>query len=448
MQALSWPSVRWATGAAYAAELPRANPRRDVAADAPAAAEAPALAASSASLGPSADAGVPLATRPVFSVPFPLQKPGAGATEVIGTAQNDEALPVAPTAFAPTTSAPVASLFDAAEAAAQGTAPPASPIVVPAAVASIAATEGSASIGRRDPAAFLSHGVRSGNLKSALDALKADRYEDALARRNGLKDPIDRTIVDYFLVRSGASIVTSAMVTDFAARAEGWPKEMIRSRLEAALLRDRTDARTVVATLCDKAGTPAGARALGRAHLALGQKSQAQRVVRTAWRNMPMGGRLQRAFAEEFSTLLTAEAHLDRADRLIGKRRYKEAEALRLRLGKGPRTYLEARLSAARGENGASKRLSQVPKALKRRAGYSLALAETKHREDEFSGAARLIEKVQPDDVVDGDGWWTETRIVARALAEHPDLVKKYLGSVVPKSDNFYATLNSAVFSD
>src|SRR5216117_3427094 len=34
------------------------------------------------------------------------------------------------------------------------------------------------------------------------------------------------------------------------------------------------------------------------------------------------------------------------------------------------------------------------------------------------------------------------------AVQEHPDLVKKYLGMVVPYTDNFYATLNSAVFSD
>jgi Fe-S cluster assembly protein SufB len=37
---------------------------------------------------------------------------------------------------------------------------------------------------------------------------------------------------------------------------------------------------------------------------------------------------------------------------------------------------------------------------------------------------------------------------ISEALAEHPDLVKKYLGTVVPISDNFFATLNSAVFSD
>ena len=37
---------------------------------------------------------------------------------------------------------------------------------------------------------------------------------------------------------------------------------------------------------------------------------------------------------------------------------------------------------------------------------------------------------------------------ISEAIQKHPDLVKKYLGTVVPVSDNFFATLNSAVFSD
>ena len=36
----------------------------------------------------------------------------------------------------------------------------------------------------------------------------------------------------------------------------------------------------------------------------------------------------------------------------------------------------------------------------------------------------------------------------SEAVQSHPELIQKYLGSVVPKSDNFYAALNSAVFSD
>ena len=37
---------------------------------------------------------------------------------------------------------------------------------------------------------------------------------------------------------------------------------------------------------------------------------------------------------------------------------------------------------------------------------------------------------------------------ISEAVKNHPELVQKYLGSVVPYSDNFYATLNSAVFTD
>ena len=37
---------------------------------------------------------------------------------------------------------------------------------------------------------------------------------------------------------------------------------------------------------------------------------------------------------------------------------------------------------------------------------------------------------------------------ISEAIKEYPDLVKKYLGSVVPISDNFFACLNAAVFSD
>ena len=36
----------------------------------------------------------------------------------------------------------------------------------------------------------------------------------------------------------------------------------------------------------------------------------------------------------------------------------------------------------------------------------------------------------------------------SEAVRDYPDLVKKYLGSVVPYNDNFFSALNSAVFSD
>ena len=37
---------------------------------------------------------------------------------------------------------------------------------------------------------------------------------------------------------------------------------------------------------------------------------------------------------------------------------------------------------------------------------------------------------------------------ISEAIREYPELVKKYIGSVIPRKDNFYSALNSAVFSD
>ena len=37
---------------------------------------------------------------------------------------------------------------------------------------------------------------------------------------------------------------------------------------------------------------------------------------------------------------------------------------------------------------------------------------------------------------------------ISEAVHSHPELVRKYLGTVVPRKDNYYAALNSAVFSD
>ena len=38
--------------------------------------------------------------------------------------------------------------------------------------------------------------------------------------------------------------------------------------------------------------------------------------------------------------------------------------------------------------------------------------------------------------------------LFSEAVANHPDLVKKYLGTVIPINDNYFSNLNSAVFTD
>lgn len=59
---------------------------------------------------------------------------------------------------------------------------------------------------------------------------------------------------------------------------------------------------------------------------------------------------------------------------------------------------------------------------------------------DSVSVATTFKEKLQELGIIFGS--------ISEAVQEHPDLVRKWLGSVVPYTDNFFATLNSAVFTD
>ncbi len=78
---------------------------------------------------------------------------------------------------------------------------------------------------------------------------------------------------------------------------------------------------------------------------------------------------------------------------------------------------------------------------------------------DEADGYANMAGRVAVDAVFDSVSVVTTFKkelakagvifcSISEALKEHPELVKKYLGTVVPQSDNYYAALNSAVFSD
>jgi Fe-S cluster assembly protein SufB len=77
---------------------------------------------------------------------------------------------------------------------------------------------------------------------------------------------------------------------------------------------------------------------------------------------------------------------------------------------------------------------------------------------DEIPGKSTLNSKVAVDAVFDSVSVGTTFRkelaeagvifcSISEAILDYPELVKKYLGSVVPTSDNYFATLNSAVFS-
>ncbi len=126
-------------------------------------------------------------------------------------------------------------------------------------------------------------------------------------------------------------------------------------------------------------------------------------------------------------------------------------------------TYYSAPKSAGSGP----KSLAEVdPELLEMYAKLGISLTEQKRLQgieltDEEAGRppAPGMPRVAVDAVIDSVSVATTFKdelekqgiifcSFAEAVREHPDLVRKYLGTVVPTTDNFYAALNSAVFSD
>ncbi len=114
-----------------------------------------------------------------------------------------------------------------------------------------------------------------------------------------------------------------------------------------------------------------------------------------------------------------------------------------------PIDYQDIIYYAAPKRNNRPKSLNEVdPELRKTYEKLGISLAEQERLSgvavdavfDSVSVATTFKEKLKELGIIFGS--FTE------AVQEHPDLVRKYLGSVVPYSDNFFATLNSAVFSD
>ena len=377
-------------------------------------------------------------THRIAGVPYPRPnpRPRRGATAATSDLVRET---IAASAFAPHQPDPVASLYEAANSVAEGTSPPASSALPPPAVASLAGPIGTlgateATRASKRPAAptilaaldlspasgsaFDSAGRRSSSLRDALDALRADRYAEAIERRNGLSDPLDRRIVDYFLIRSGTPRLSAAMIAEYARGASGWPSaNLVRAQAEAALARATLPPAATIAALGDAAATATGTHILAKAHVANGDRARAEELVRSAWRGMAMSDALQRRYAADFGELLDQEDHLRRVDMLVARDRFDAAKGLSGHLAAGARSYLDARIAAARAAANAAALLKAVPEEFRRRSGYRLAEVELARRGEAYERAARLIADA-PATVDDGDAWWVESRIVARTLAE------------------------------
>ncbi|MDJ1159664.1 lytic transglycosylase domain-containing protein [Chelatococcus sp. SYSU_G07232] len=245
-----------------------------------------------------------------------------------------------------------------------------------------------------------------------------------------IRDPAARGLLEWVAIRHNGAALGFARITTFLREHPGWPAATTtRRRAEEALLKEARPAATVRSYLsANKPVSAAGKVALALALKEQGVESQATALVREAWREDALGKELEDRIREEFRNVLTRADHRQRMERLLFKGEWEAA--LRVAAFAGPDHVLlaKARVAVGRKAGNAAAALDAVPASLRSDPSYLFARAQYLRRQDKPAEAAKVLADVPRDAklLVDGDEWWTERRIIARALLDDGDARAAY----------------------
>ncbi len=344
-------------------------------------------------------ASVWAATTPAKSK-IPLPKPRPVARNVTPKANP----PAATAAAAPT---PIAAAAQAAPPAARQRPAASRKPVTPAAVAATSSTS------QADMDA----------LENVIELIRKHRPDDATQLEATISDPVARKLSEWLILRSDNNNATVERYRAFLTANPSWPSQtFLRKRLEAALWDDqREDAVAWSWFETESPLTAKGRFALAKAMLARGDRANAERLVREAWRNDPMSEDTENAALDLFGSLLNAGDHKARMDLFLYTVE-NESAGMRAakRLGAGYVALAKARLASVRKAANAKALLEAVPHELRGDAGYLFAKIQLLRRDEKFAEAAQLMLSAprDPSRLHNLDEWWIERRLLARKMID------------------------------
>ncbi len=156
-----------------------------------------------------------------------------------------------------------------------------------------------------------------------------------------------------------------------------------------------------------------GKAVYARALLATGNRGEATRLAREAWVEADLSSGRETAFLKDMGSLLRAEDHLARADRLVWDQDYEDARRLLPRLSGADRALIEARIILGSGQGNADAAVAKVPAA--RQGDPGLVFERVRWRRKaglDVSAIELLLNK--GDTVGREDRWWWERAILLR----------------------------------
>ena len=341
--------------------------------------------------------------RPVARNMMPKTTPPAAAT---AAARATTPIALTPPAASPTP-----------PARARVTSPtPARKPVTPAAVAATASTS------RADMDA----------LENVIELVRKHKPDDATQAEATISDPVARKLAEWIVLRSDNNNATVERYRAFLTANPSWPSQtFLRRRLEAALWDDHREDQVVWSWFENESPISAKGRfVLAKAMLARGDRANAERLVREAWRSDPMSEDTETSALEMFGPLLSAGDQKARMDALLYTTE-NEAAAMRAakRLGAGYVALAKARLAAVRKAPNAKTLLDAVPHELHNDTGYLFSRIQLLRRDENYAEAAQLMlgAPKDPARLHNLDEWWIERRLLSRKMIDSGEYRSAYV---------------------
>ena len=285
--------------------------------------------------------------------------------------------------------------------------PPARKSTVPAAVAATSSTSQS------DKDA----------LENVVELIRKRKPADATQVEATISDPVARKLAEWLILRSDNNGASMERYRAFLSANPSWPSQtFLRRRIEAALWDDRRDDAAVWSWFENESPISAKGRfSLAKVMIARGDRANAERLVREAWRSDPMSEDTETTALDLFGALLTAGDHKARMDTLLYGTE-QEAAGMRAakRLGSGYVALAKARIAANKKASNLRALLETVPRELHGDTGYLFARIQLLRREEKFAEAAQLMLSApkDPGRLHNLDEWWIERRLLTRKMLD------------------------------
>jgi soluble lytic murein transglycosylase len=292
--------------------------------------------------------------------------------------------------------------------------PPRKP-VLPAAVAATSST----SQGDKD------------TLGNVIELVRKHKPDDATQVESNISDPVARKMAEWIILRSDNNGASVERYRAFISANPSWPSQsFLRRRLEAALWDDKRDDSVVWSWFETESPLSAKGRfSLARAMLARGDRANAERLVREAWRNDAMSEETENNALDMFGALLSGGDHKARMDTLLYGSEQEAALRAARRLGSGYMALAKARIASNRKVPNSRALLEAVPSELHSDAGYIFSKIQLLRREEKFPEAAQLMLSApkDPNRIYNLDEWWVERRLIARKMIDTGEYRTAYL---------------------